>query len=75
MATLGRTFVVLGVIFILIGGLFSLAARVNLPFGRLPGDIAVERENARFYFPLATSLIISLVLTLMLNLALRLWRR
>ncbi|MEZ0395711.1 MAG: DUF2905 domain-containing protein [Anaerolineales bacterium] len=34
-----------------------------LPLGRLPGDIRIETENFRFYFPLATGLLISLVLT------------
>ena len=38
---------------------------------RLPGDIAIERGNFRFYFPLGTSIVVSLVLTLLLNLFLR----
>jgi len=37
-----------------------------LPLGRIPGDIAVERENVKFYFPFATSIIISVVLSLLL---------
>lgn len=37
----------------------------NLPFGRLPGDITVVRENFRFYFPVTTSLVVSIVLTLL----------
>jgi hypothetical protein len=37
-----------------------------LPWGRLPGDISIERENFSFHFPLMTSLIVSLVLTLLL---------
>ena len=35
--------------------------------GRLPGDIRVERENFRFYFPITTMILISLVLTLLVN--------
>ena len=36
--------------------------------GRLPGDIRVERDNFRFYFPLATMIVFSLLLTLLINL-------
>lgn len=38
----------------------------KLPLGRLPGDIAIERENMKFYFPLMTSLLLSLLLSLVL---------
>jgi hypothetical protein len=38
----------------------------GLPFGRLPGDIYVRRGNFSFYFPLATSIILSIILTLIL---------
>jgi hypothetical protein len=53
----------------LIGVLFVLAGRGLLP--RLPGDIAIERGNTRFYFPLGTSILVSLILTVVLNLFLR----
>ncbi len=36
-------------------------------FGRLPGDIRVERENFRFYFPITTMILISLLITILLN--------
>jgi hypothetical protein len=36
--------------------------------GRLPGDVRIERENVRFYFPITSMILISLVLTLILNL-------
>lgn len=39
---------------------------VKLPFGRLPGDILLERENFRFYFPLTSMLLVSGLLTLIL---------
>ncbi|MFH1651365.1 MAG: DUF2905 domain-containing protein [Chloroflexota bacterium] len=41
----------------------------------LPGDIAINRENLHFYFPLGTSLIISLLLTVVINLLLKLFGR
>jgi hypothetical protein len=75
MESFGRTLLFIGLILVLIGGLILLAARLHLPLGRLPGDIRIEGENFRFYFPLATSLLISLVLTLILNLIARLWRK
>jgi uncharacterized membrane protein len=40
-------------------------------FGHLPGDIRIERENARVYIPIVSMLIISIVLTLLLNLVSR----
>jgi hypothetical protein len=40
---------------------------VGLPFGRLPGDIVVRRGNFSFYFPLATSIVVSILLTLLLT--------
>ncbi len=74
METLARSLILIGVILILIGGLIYLVSKVGLPIGRLPGDIRIERENFRFYFPLASSLLLSLLLTLLLNLLIR-WRR
>ena len=60
---LGRLLVVFGIILVVLGGLFMLGGK--LPWlGRLPGDIIVERKNFSFYFPLATSLLLSLLLTL-----------
>jgi hypothetical protein len=61
---LGRGLILLGVLLIVIGGLFLLAGRIPW-LGRLPGDIVIERRNVSFYFPLATSVILSLVLSLL----------
>lgn len=49
---------------VLVGLLLSLGGRIPW-LGRLPGDIVIERESFRFYFPLATSIIISIVLSLL----------
>ena len=52
-----------GAVLLLVGALLSAGAR--LPWlGRLPGDIVIERDNFRFYFPLATSILISIILTM-----------
>ena len=58
-----RILIVAGVILLLAGLAWPLLARLGL--GRLPGDIMVERGNFRFYFPLATSLVVSVALTLL----------
>jgi hypothetical protein len=55
--------ITIGVVLVLVGLLWPLLQKTGL--GRLPGDIVVERENFRFYFPLTTSIIISLILTIL----------
>ena len=61
----GRLLVVFGVLLALAGVVLMLAGRVPW-LGRLPGDVHVQRGNWTFYFPLATSLLLSVVLTLVL---------
>ena len=66
LGTLGRTLLGLGALLALAGVLLILAERFpGLRLGRLPGDVAVERERWRFYFPLGTSILLSVVLTLL----------
>ena len=72
-ADVGRWLMVLGAIIFVSGLLLSLAGRLP-SLGALPGDIAIERGNVRFYAPLGTMLVLSLVLTLILNIAWRLFR-
>jgi hypothetical protein len=57
-----RVLVIIGVILIIIGLAWPLLQKLGL--GRLPGDISIERDGFRFYFPITTSIIISLLLTL-----------
>lgn len=65
--SLGRLLLILGVVLVVLGGVLLLAGRV--PFlGRLPGDIVIERRNFTFYFPLATSILLSILLTLLFSL-------
>lgn len=65
MSGLGRSLIYLGLIIAAIGVVVSFAGK--LPWlGRLPGDIYIKRDNFSFYFPLATSIIISIVLSLIL---------
>ena len=60
----GRFLITAGIVLIVVGLLWPWLSRLGL--GRLPGDIVVERENFRFYFPIVTSLVVSLVLTLLI---------
>lgn len=57
-----KTLVVLGLLLVLIGLAWPWLGK--LPLGRLPGDIVVNRENFRFYFPLTTMIIVSILLSL-----------
>lgn len=54
-----------GAVLIAVGLLWLLFGKA-LPFGRLPGDISVERGGFRFYFPLATCIVLSVVLSLVM---------
>lgn len=64
MSDVGKILVMIGLGIAALGGLIWLAGYLHLPLGRLPGDIRIERENFKFYFPLVTCLLISVVLTL-----------
>jgi len=60
---LAKTFIVLGAVLILVGVVLSFAGKIPW-LGRLPGDIAIKRENFSFYFPLTTCLLLSALLSL-----------
>jgi hypothetical protein len=62
---LGRVLLVIGIVLVVVGGLAALGVR--LPFGRLPGDIAIEGERGGIYIPLGTMILVSLVLTVLFN--------
>ena len=66
---LGRVLLVIGIVLIVVGGLAAIGVR--LPFGRLPGDIAIEGERGGFYFPIATMIVVSVILTVLVNLFFR----
>ena len=67
MSEIGRLLIVFGLLIAVAGVAIVLAGR--LPWiGRLPGDIHVQRGHFTFYFPLATSILVSLVLTLIFSL-------
>jgi hypothetical protein len=59
---MGKTLVLVGLAIAAVGLLVIL----GVPFGRLPGDFVIRRGSVSFYFPLATSIILSILLTLLL---------
>lgn len=61
---MARWLIILGVVLILLGLLWPWLGKLGL--GRLPGDIVIERESFRLYFPITTSILISLALSLIL---------
>ncbi len=63
MTDIGKTLIILGLLIALVGVVLTFVGRVPW-LGRLPGDIHVQRGNWSFYFPLATSLVLSVVLSL-----------
>jgi hypothetical protein len=65
--TIGKYLILLGLAIIAIGILLVIAGRFpGLRIGRLPGDIYIQRDGWRFYFPLMTSILLSLILSLIL---------
>lgn len=75
MSTLGKTLIFIGFFFILAGIVVMMASRGKVPFlGKLPGDIFVQRKDFTFYFPLATSLVVSALLSLILFIVARIRR-
>lgn len=65
MTGLGKALIVFGLLIAAVGVLLTFAGRIPW-LGRLPGDIYIKRDNFTFYFPLATSIILSVVISLIL---------
>ncbi len=62
---IGKFLVILGVVIAIFGGLLLLFRNSGIPFlGKLPGDIFIQKKNFTFYFPVATSIILSIILSL-----------
>jgi hypothetical protein len=66
MPELGRIFICLGLLLVVVGGLILGLNRLHLPLGRLPGDFNWRGKGWSVSFPLATSILISVMLTLLL---------
>lgn len=66
MTELGKIFMVLGAVLVAAGLALTVLGRMNLPLGRLPGDFVYRGKHTTFYFPLATSVLVSVVLSIVL---------
>ena len=75
MIEFGRILLIIGLTIAFIGGLILLAGRFFPWLGNLPGDFNFEGKNFKFYFPLATMLLISILATILLNILIRIFRR
>jgi len=63
---LGKVLIALGVFLLVAGIVLVMLGKTGLPIGRLPGDIFYRGKNTSFYFPLATSIVLSVVLSIVL---------
>ena len=67
MHDIGKALIAFGLLIVLAGVVLVLVGRVPW-IGRLPGDIHIQRGNFTFYFPVATSLLVSVILTVIVYL-------
>ena len=58
-----RLLITFGIILVIIGVLWTFVGKY-IPIGRLPGDIVIEKQNFKFYFPIVTSILLSIILTM-----------
>ena len=65
MAEIGKSIIFLGLLIVIIGVILLFIDKLPFNLGRLPGDIAIKKENFSFYFPITTSIIISIILSLL----------
>jgi hypothetical protein len=71
--TLGKYIIFIGIILVIAGLLLHFGGDRLKWLGHLPGDIRIEKENFRFYFPVTTLIIVSVLLSLIVNLIKKLW--
>jgi len=74
MTDFGKILILAGGMLVVVGLVLVVLGRTNLPLGRLPGDIIYRGKNATFYFPLATSVLLSVVLSVVLYVLAR-WKK
>lgn len=63
---MGNILIIFGLVMAIFGVLVNLFGKLKAPL--LPGDILIQKENLTFYFPIATSIILSLIFTILFNL-------
>lgn len=68
MENIARYTIFAGIGLVVIGAILFILAKLNIPLGRLPGDIRIEGPNGSFYFPIVTCIILSVLLSVVVNL-------
>jgi len=71
---LGKVLIFFGFLLIIFGVIILLGGKISF-FGKLPGDIYIKKENFTFYFPLASSFLISIILSLILTITLKIFKK
>jgi Protein of unknown function (DUF2905) len=64
MISVGKLLLILGGVIFLLGVIVVVGGKLNLPLGRLPGDVLYRGKHTTFYFPVATSIVLSILLSL-----------
>ena len=72
---IARIAAVLGLVLLVFAGILFLAARFDLPLGKLPGDFIFKRGDFTCAVPLVTSLVFSILITLIINILLAVFRK
>lgn len=67
MNQLGKALIGIGLLLAAIGVVLALAGKLNIPFGKLPGDITYQRKNLTVFAPFGTMIVVSLVLSIIFN--------
>lgn len=67
MSQLGKMLIALGLFIAAAGVMLIIASKLNIPFGKLPGDITYQKKNLTVFAPFGTMLVVSVILTLILN--------
>ena len=67
MADVGKLIIIVGVIIVVVGIMITFSSKIPL-IGKLPGDIFISKNGFTFYFPLATSILLSIIISLILYL-------
>ncbi len=72
---IARWMIYIGIGFLILGFLVWIGGKMHIPFGRLPGDIAIKKEKYAIYFPIVTSIFLSIFLTIVLNVIFWIFRK
>ncbi len=68
MVEIGKNIIFIGIVIVIIGIILTFSDKLPFSLGKLPGDIVYKKENASFYFPITTSIIVSIALSFLLYL-------